>query len=141
VFPETGVVDVQSEDEPGLSSYRNSELGLEDERVVTCPIWGGFAEILVVTLFFLTLTEHGGSEDFECFPMPTKGSAKFFGGGVISDGSALDCSINLVSHGLADIHRSNQLHPQLFLSNSLFLLREYTEELMREFESGVDLHC
>lgn len=123
MFPETGVVDV-SEDEPGLSSYLNSELGLDEERVVTCPRCGGFADILVVTLFLLTLTEHGGSEDFECLPMPTKGSANFFGGGVNSDGSLLDCSINLVSHGLADIQRSNQLHPQLFLSNSLFLLRE-----------------
>ncbi|KAE9446317.1 hypothetical protein C3L33_21778, partial [Rhododendron williamsianum] len=66
VFPETGVVDVQIEGEPELSPYRNSELGLEDERVA-CPKSGGFAEILVVTLFLLTFTEHG-SEDLERLP-------------------------------------------------------------------------
>lgn len=75
MFPDIGVVDVQIEDDAELSSYRNSELGLDDERVA-CPIWGGgLAEILVVTLFFLTLTEHGFK--FEL----TKGSANFFGGG------------------------------------------------------------
>lgn len=114
MLPETGVVEVQIEDETELSSYRNSELGLEDERVA-CPICRGLAEILVVTLFFLTLTEHG-SEDFERFP--TRESAECFAGGVVSEGSAWDCSINLVSHGLAAIQRSSQLHPQLFLSNS-----------------------
>lgn len=114
MFPETGVVEVQNEDEAELSSYRNSELGLEDERVA-CPICGGFAEILVVILFFLTFTEDG-SEDFE--RLPTRESAElFFKGGVVSEESAWDCSINLVSHGLAAIHRSNQLHPQLCLSN------------------------
>lgn len=102
------------EDEAELSSYRNSELGLEEERVA-CPIWGGFAEILVVTLFFLIFTGHG-SEDLE--RVPTSESAQLFKGGILSEGSACDCSINRVSHGLAAIQRSSQLHPQLFLSNS-----------------------
>ena len=117
VLPETGVVDVQNEDEAELSSYRNSELGLEEERVA-CPIsGGGFAEILVDILFFRTLTEPG-SEDFG--RLHTSESIEFFGGGVmISEGvSAWDCSISLVSHGFAAIQRSNQLHPQLFLSIS-----------------------
>lgn len=75
VFPEIGVVDVQIEDDAELSSHRNSELGLEDERVA-CPIRGGLAEILVVTLFFLTLTSADGME-FEL----AKESTNFFGGG------------------------------------------------------------
>jgi hypothetical protein len=76
VFPDIGVVDVQIEDDAELSSYRNSELGLDDERVA-CPMWGGgLAEILVVTLFFLILTEHGLELE-----LLTKDSTNFFGGG------------------------------------------------------------
>lgn len=135
MFPETGVVAVQIEDEAELSSLQNSELGLDDERI-TWPVGGGFAEILVVTLFFLTLTEHG-SEDLE--RVPTRESTQLFGGGVVSEGSVSDCSISLVSHGLAAIQRSNQLQPQMFLSTSWFL-RMYMEGFVREFGQGVDLH-
>jgi len=78
VFPDIGVVDVQIEDDAELSSYRNSELGLEDERVA-CPTRGGLAETLVVMLFFLTLTKHGLELEF------TKGSSNFFGSGVLSN--------------------------------------------------------
>lgn len=113
VLPETGVVDVQIEGEPELPSYRNSELGLEDERV-TCPTCGGLAEILVLTLFLLTFTEHG-SEDLE--RLPDLESTQFLGGGVFSEESVWDFSISLFSQGFAAIHRSNQLQPQLFLSN------------------------
>jgi hypothetical protein len=109
VFPDIGVVDVQIDEEAELSSKRNSELGLEDERVL-CPI-GGLAEILAVTVFFLTFTKLC-SEDFECMFTSTQD----FGG--VTEGSVWDCSINLDSHGLAAIQRSSQLHPQLFLSNS-----------------------
>lgn len=132
MFPDIGVVEVQIDEEAELSSKRTSELGLEDERV-TCPI-GGLAEILVVILFFLTFTELC-SKDFEC----VLASTQDLGGGV-TEGSVWDCSINLVSHGLAAIQRSSQLHPQLFLSNSSFL-KEYTELLGRVFELGFDLHC
>lgn len=58
MFTETGVEEVNIEDE--------SELGLEEERV-TCPIHGGFAEIQVLILFFLTSTKHG-EEDLAFFP-------------------------------------------------------------------------
>lgn len=111
--PDTGVVDVQIEDEAELSSYQKSELGLEQERV--CPLEGGLAEILVDTLFFLTFTKLG-SELLEC--LDTTDSTQLFEGGVTSNDSVRDCSINLVSHGFAAIHLSNQLHPELFLSNS-----------------------
>jgi hypothetical protein len=50
VLPDIGVVDVQIDEEAELSSKRNSELGLEDERVI-CPIVG-LAEILVVACSF-----------------------------------------------------------------------------------------
>lgn len=79
MFPDMGVVDVQIEDDAELSSYRKSELGLEDERVA-CPTWGGLAEILVLTLFFLTLTKPC-SEGFE-FKL-AKESTNFLGGGVL----------------------------------------------------------
>lgn len=80
------MADVQNEDEGELSSYRNSELGLEDERV-TWPNGGGFAEILVVTLFLLTLTEHS-SDDFERF-FSVRESTRVLEGrsGVVSEGS------------------------------------------------------
>lgn len=136
VFPETGVVDVQIEGEPELSPYRNSELGLEDERVA-CPKSGGFAEILVVTLFLLTFTEHG-SEDLE--RLPDLESTQFLGGGVFSEDSVWAFSISLLSHGFAAIHRSNQLQPQLFLSNC-WLLKEETEAIVCESGFWIDFHC
>ena len=116
-FPDAGVVDVQIEDETELSSYRKSELGLEQERA--CPLEGGLADILVDTLFLRIFTKPG-SETMEC--LGTIDSIHFFeGGGVTSMESVRDCSFNIDSHGLAAIHLSNQLHPQLFLSNSEFL--------------------
>lgn len=114
MFPDTGVVEVHIDDEAELSSYRNSELGLEDERVA-CLIWGGLAEILVVIWFFFIFTEQG-SEDLGREPRIE--SAQVFEGGVISDWSACDCSNNRLSHGRAAIQRSSQLHPQVLLSNS-----------------------
>ena len=136
VFPDTGVVDVQIEDDAELSPNRNSELGLEDERV-TCPTRGGFAEILVVTLFLLTLTEHG-LEDFE--RLPNRESTQFFKGRVFSEELDWTFSINLFSHGFAPIQRSNQLQPQLFLSNSR-RLKEGAETFVCDSELVFDFHC
>lgn len=87
MFPDIGVLEVQMEDEAELSSYRNSELGLEDDRVA-CPAMGGLAEILVLTLFFLTLTKPCCSEDFE-FEFP-KGSTILLVGGVLVLSQASD---------------------------------------------------
>lgn len=84
MFPDIGVLEVQMEDEAELSSYRNSELGLEDDRVAM----GGLAEILVLTLFFLTLTKPCCSEDFE-FEFP-KGSTILLVGGVLVLSQASD---------------------------------------------------
>ncbi|KAJ8448822.1 hypothetical protein Cgig2_011443 [Carnegiea gigantea] len=136
--PETGVVEVHREEEAGLSSNRNSELGLDAERV-PCPNMGGFAEILVVILFFLTLTERWSSDDL--WQVSLRVFTRVFGGGVLaSDAAVLLASsiINLFSHGFAAIHLSNQL--QLFLLISK-LLTEFAEMLVLASELGVDLNC
>lgn len=136
MFTDIGVANVQIEDDAELSSYQSSELGLEDERVAYAKWGGGLAEILVVTLFFLILTEHGFELEL------TKRSTNFFGGGgcVLYKLSASDCSINLVSQGLAAIHLSNQLHPPLTLFISGFLTEE-NEEVVCELVLEVGLHC
>lgn len=113
MFPDIGVVDVQNEEDTAeLSSYLNSELGLEEERVV-CPTSGGLADILLVILFFFTLMEHGSDV---VFSLSLRVSKQALDLGVVSKESVYACSINLFSHGLAAIQRSNQLHPQLLLS-------------------------
>ena len=131
-------MEVQIEEEAGLSSNRNSELGLDEERV-PCTNMGGFAEILVVILFFLTLTEHWSSDDTG--QVSLRAFTRVFGGGVLaSDAAVLLASsiISLFSHGFAAIHLSNQL--QLFLSISK-LLNEGAEMLVLASELGVDLNC
>lgn len=102
------------EDEAELSSYLNSELGLEDDRVAN-PTKGGFAETLVVTLFLFTFTVPG-SDDLDLLPLEE--SKQVLECGVFSAISLLASSISLFSHGFAAIQRSSQLHPQLHLSSS-----------------------
>lgn len=134
--PEAGVVDVQKEEDPELSSYRFSELGVDDDRVVW-PVTGGLAEILVLMLFFRTLTG-SGCKDFAFFPNGE--SLYIFEVGVVSNMSPENFSINLVSQGFVAIHRSNQLHPQLFLSISC-PLSPGTYKFDRDLLSVLDFHC
>lgn len=135
-----GVADVQIEDEAELLSYLNSELGLEDDRVATAAAAkGGFAEILVVMLFFLTLTELG-SDNLDLLPLKEESVLVLDCGGVFSN-SQLDCSISLFSHGFAAIQRSNQLHPELLLSNSLLLLRDGTDTFVLKSKIWLDFNC
>lgn len=94
---------------------------------MVCPIRGGLAEILVVTLFLLIFTEYG-SDDFERSVLML--STLVLGGGLISEGSGWTFSINRFSHGFAAIQRSNQLQPQLFLLNSF--LWDAIEILVRD---------
>lgn len=126
---------MQFDEEAELISYLNSELGLEDERVAAAK--GGFAEILVVMLFFLTLTELG-SDGLDLLPF--KESVQVLDWGGVFSNSQLDCSISLFSHGFAAIQRSNQLHPQLFLSNPL-LLRDGTETVVLKSKVWLDFNC
>lgn len=136
-----GVADVQIEDEAELLSYLNSELGLEVDRVATAAAAakGGFAEILVVMLFFLILTELG-SDNLDLLPLMEESVLVLDCGGVFSN-SQLDCSISLFSHGFAAIQRSNQLHPELLLSNSLLLLRDGTDTFVLKSKIWLDFNC
>lgn len=109
VVPQEGVVEVQIE--------------IKDEPRLEDNIWGGgFADTRVVTLFLRTLTTSNVSGDFKCLE----------GGSV----AASVASISQVSHGRAAIQRSNQLHPQLFLSTS-WLLRYEIELFVLRFELGI----
>nr|GMD48787.1 hypothetical protein Iba_chr10fCG9730 [Ipomoea batatas] len=109
-------VDVHKEDEAELTSHWSSEVRLEDNECVASTTTQGFADILLVTLFFLTFVVHD-SEDFEVV-----------------------CSINLVSHGLAAIQRSNQPHPELFLSQ-FWVFAEGTEIVLRVSELLLHISC
>jgi hypothetical protein len=126
-----GDVDVDEVD-ARLSSYRDSELGAEDEWLIW-PTESGLAEILVVTFSLLTFTK-SWSEEYG-WKLRTW-SSLLLDNGVSSEGLV----INLLSHGLTAIHRSNQLHPEMFLS-CLWCLGEVTDLLVLDMGLAENLGC